>query len=143
MQGPSPAGRTGGPGSDGEVVHFVLGDLRVEGRISRERVVGSLQAHGALVIAQGAIGPWAEEGHPGVDPVVGTEVTCAHQVRHRIKAHHQEDFARCEEVSGGEIEINSATQPPVGETFGEGAGIADFDVFVAVLRGRSWVVHHF
>ena len=75
MQGLPPAGRAGRPGSDGEILHFVLGDLWVEGRISRERGVGSLQAHGAVVIAQGAIGPWAEEEDPGVDSVVGTEAS--------------------------------------------------------------------
>lgn len=41
----------------------------------------------------------------------------------------------------GEVKVSSAPEAPVGEVFGGGSGVADFDELEIFFRGAGWEIH--
>ncbi len=138
------SGAVGGfrPGGGVEVDDLVLGDLWNGGGLARWGIAGPLEADGAGVVAQRAIGPGPCQGDGGVDSVGATKGAGGGEIGGRIEPDHHQEAAGRQFVRGSELEIHSAPQAPVGEVFGFVSGIADLDVFEVILAGGIGVVHH-
>lgn len=75
------------------VADFVLGDLRVEGRVASGWGVRALEADGARGVPEGAIKEGADEWGGSIDPVVAAEGVCCCGIGDRVKGDDDEEFA--------------------------------------------------